>query len=156
MVANKYYVYRATSKEGTYSYLGSTTNTYYTNTGAVAGTCYYYKVKAVMTSNENATSAQSSYNYITCDLPQPVVKISLSNGKPKISWTAVSGAEKYEVYRKIGNNGTYSKYYTTNSTSMTNTSATAGTTYYFKVIAVCKTSSYGNSVYSNEVSITSK
>ena len=155
--ANKYYVYRSTSKDGTYSYLGSTTNTYYNNTGAVAGTCYYYKVKAVMTSNENATSAQSSYCYITCDLAKPTnVKITLSNNKPKITWNAVSGASKYEVYRKVGDSGTYTKFYTTTSTSFTNTGATKGTKYYYKIVAVCGTTSYGNSAYSSEVSITSK
>ena len=137
-------------------YLGSTTNTYYTNTGAVAGNTYYYKVKAVYTSNENANSAQSSSCYVTCDLAQPVVSIELaSSGKPKVSWKTVEGASEYQVYRKVGEAGTYSKYYTTTSTSMINTSAEAGVKYYYKVIAVCPTTTYGNSAYSNEVSMVS-
>ena len=54
---------------------------------------------------------------------------------------------------EIGENGTYGKYHTTTSTYMTNTSAEPGKTYYYKVVAVCPISSYGNSAYSNEVSI---
>ena len=155
--ADKYYVYRATSKNGTYSYLGSTVNTHYTNTSAEAGKTYYYKVKAVNVDNEYGNSALSNSCYVTCDLARPTnVQVTLSNDKPKVTWNKVEGATKYEVYRKVGENGTYKKFYTTVYTSFTNTGATVGTKYYYKVVAVCGSNSYGNSAYSNAVSITSK
>lgn len=45
--AASYKVYRATSQSGTYSLLGSVTTTSYVNTGAKAGTTYYYNIVAV-------------------------------------------------------------------------------------------------------------
>jgi fibronectin type 3 domain-containing protein len=154
--ANKYFVYRSLSKEGIYTYQGSSEEAHFLNSSAEAGYCYYYKVKAINTENEFVKSNDSNICYITCDLPQPVVDICLHFGKPRVSWEAVPGASKYEVYRKVGEEGNYSKYFTTTSTFMTNTSAEAGQTYYYKVVAVCPVSSYGNSVYSNEVCITAE
>ena len=60
----KYGVYRSTSKNGTYSLKKTTTSTSYTDTSAVAGKTYYYKVKAIG-SNTSANSAYSSIKYIT-------------------------------------------------------------------------------------------
>ena len=155
--ADKYYVYRATSSSGEYTYMYSTTNTSYTNTSAVAGKTYYYKVMAVDANNKYANSALSDRTYITCDLASPKnVKITLSNNKPKVTWSKVDGATSYAIYRKVGTNGTYSKYYTTSYTSFTNSGATKGTKYYYKVVAICGSNSYGNSAYSSAVSITSK
>lgn len=155
--ADKYYVYRATSKTGDYTYMYSTTNNYYTNTSAVPGKTYYYKVRAVCSATEYGNSVQSDYCYITCDCASPVVTSSLnSNGKPSITWKKVDGATKYEVWRKVGENGTYQKYYTTVYTSFTNSSAKAGTRYYFKVKAICGKSSYGDSAFSNVVYRTAK
>lgn len=154
--ASKYYIYRADYSNGTYKYMYSTTNTNYTNTSATPGNTYYYKVVAVCDSSEYGNSAKSSYGYVTCDLAKPNIKITLSDNKPKISWSAVNGADRYEVYRKVGENGTYSKYYTTVYTNFTNSSAAKGITYYYKVVAVCDKTKYANSAYSNEVKVTSK
>ncbi len=154
--AEKYYVYRATSKNGTYKYMLSTTNTSYTNTSAKAGYTYYYKVKAV-DSNEYGNSANSSVVSKTCDLARPVVSIALSSsGKPKLTWKAIDGAAKYYIYRSTSKSGTYSYLSSTTKTSFTNTGAKAGTTYYYKVKAICERSSYGNSAYSYIDSIKSK
>ena len=63
--ADKYYVYRATTKNGTYKKIVTTKKLYYTNTSAKKGKTYYYKVKAVSTSNSNANSALSAYKSCT-------------------------------------------------------------------------------------------
>ena len=155
--AVKYEVYRATSKDGTYSKMLTTTKTSYTNTSAVAGTTYYYKVRAIA-ENSYANSGYSTIKSITCDLAQPTgVTITLnSGGKPRIAWDKVTGAEKYEVYRATSENGTYTKMYTTTNLSYTNTSAVAGTTYYYKVRAIIPNNSYATGAYSAVVSITAK
>ena len=62
--AVKYEVYRATSKDGTYSHMYTTTATSYVNTLAVAGNTYYYKVRAIH-SNSGANSAYSGIKHIT-------------------------------------------------------------------------------------------
>ena len=150
--ANRYYVYRSTTKDGTYSFLGSTAKLNYTDSKADAGTTYYYKVKAGIVNGvkSNASAAVT----ITCRCAKPVVKITLTQkGDPRLTWNAVTGAAKYEVYRATSKNGSYTKMFTTSNLSYTNTSAKAGTTYYYKVKAVSKVKSTANSAFSTVVSI---
>ena len=151
--ATSYKVYRSTTKGSGYSLLGTTTATSYTNTGAKAGTTYYYRVKAC---NDAGLSPYSNIvsgkvKSVTPKPSAPVVKIgnSASSGKPMLTWNAVSGATSYKVYRATSQNGTYSLLGTVTATSYTNTGAKAGTTYYYKVKAV---NSAGESAYSNLVS----
>ena len=140
--AAKYEVYRATSKDGTYSRMKTTTGTSFTNTSAVAGKTYYYKVKAIA-ENSAANSAYSSVKSRTCDLARPEITLSnvASSGKIKVSWEKVDGAVKYEVRRSTTKDGEYTLMKTTTGTSFTNTSAVAGQTYYYKVKAIAEKSS---------------
>ena len=132
-----YEVYRATSKNGAYSLMKTTTSTSYINTSAKAGETYYYKVVA-LAKNSLADSASSAVKSLVCDLAQPQIKISLnSSGKPRLTWEAVNGATAYQVYRATSLNGKYSLTYTASGTSYTNSKANDGTTYYYKVKAVC-------------------
>ena len=151
--AGKYYVYRSTSKNGTYEYIGYTAKTNYTDSKAVAGTTYYYKVKAISKVRSTANSSLSAAVAVTCRCARPSVKITTSNGDPKLTWNAVTGASQYEVYRATSKNGSYTKMFTTSNLSYTNTSAKAGTTYYYKVKAVSKVKSTANSAFSTVVSI---
>ena len=151
--ASKYYVYRSGSSNGTYKYVGTTTATNYTDNKANAGYTYYYKVKAVSKVSSGANSYYSVVIGATCHCARPSVKITTSNGDPKLTWSAVTGASQYEVYRATSKNGTYTKMFTTSNLSYTNTSAKAGTTYYYKVKAVSKVKSVANSAFSTVVSI---
>ena len=151
--ASQYEVYRSGSKDGTYTLLGTTTATNYTDNKANAGYTYYYKVKAVSKVSSGANSYYSVVIGATCHCARPSVKITTSNGSPKLTWNAVAGANKYEVYRATSKNGSYTKMFTTSNLSYTNTSAKAGTTYYYKVKAVSKVKSTANSAFSTVVSI---
>ena len=151
--ASKYYVYRSGSSNGTYKYVGTTTATNYTDNKANAGYTYYYKVKAVSKVSSGANSYYSVVIGATCRCARPSVKITTSNGSPRLTWNAVAGANKYEVYRATSKNGSYTKMFTTSNLSYTNTSAKAGTTYYYKVKAVSKVKSTANSAFSTVVSI---
>ena len=151
--ASKYYVYRSGSSNGTYKYVGTTTATNYTDNKANAGYTYYYKVKAVSKVSSGANSYYSVVIGATCHCARPSVKITTSNGSPKLTWNAVAGASQYEVYRATSKNGSYTKMFTTSNLSYTNTSAKAGTTYYYKVKAVSKVKSAANSAFSTVVSI---
>ena len=138
--ATSYKVYRATSQNGTYSLLGTVTATSYTNTGAKAGTTYYYKVKAVNSAGESAYSniVSGQSKSVTPKPSAPVVKIghSATSGKPMLTWNAVDGAASYKVYRATAKNGAYSVINTTKARTYTNTGAALGTTYYYKVEAL--------------------
>ncbi|MBQ5783015.1 MAG: hypothetical protein IIV99_06500, partial [Oscillospiraceae bacterium] len=151
--AEKYYIYRAESKDGSYSFLASTTGTSAVNTEINAGETYYYYVRAV---DENGKkSARSNIVARTCDLARPVVTIGniASTGKIKISWNAVDGASKYVLYHSTtGKTGSWTAVNTT-KTSITHSSAKEGTTYYYKVKAL-HTNSSANSAYSSQKSRT--
>ncbi len=135
--AKEYKVYRATKQDGSYSLMKTTTSTSYINSNAEVGKTYYYKVKAIG-KNSASNSADSAVRSRMCDLPR--TKVTLSNvessGKIKVSWTKVTGAVKYEVYRATSKNGTYSLKKTTTSLSWTDTNTTAGKTYYYQVKAI--------------------
>ena len=155
--AAKYEVYRARSKDVTYTKYSTTTGTAYTNSSYLtSGATYYYKVRA-LDANGNA-GPYSAVVSVTCrlKLTAPTVTGGTdAQGRPTLKWNAVSGAAKYEVYRARSMNGDYVKYSTVTGTSYTNTSYLAnGTTYYYKVRALGSDGSYGP--YSTPVSVTYK
>ena len=155
--ASKYQVYRKVGSSGSYGEYYTTTGTSLTNKSTTPGTVYYYKVRAICENNSGGNSACSEIKSIACDLAQPKglkVTTVASSGKPKVSWNKVTGATKYEVWRKIGADGTYVRQYTTTGTSYTNTSATAGKVYYYKVKAICRKNSGGNSAFSTSDYVT--
>ena len=155
--ASKYEVYRSGTKNGTYTLLGTTANLNYTDNKANAGYTYYYKVKAVSKVKSTANSYYSTVIAATCHCAKPVVKIATTSaGNPTLTWNAVTGASQYEIYRATSQSGTYTKMFTTTKTSYTNTSAKAGTTYYYKVKAISKVKSVANSAFSTVVSIKAK
>ena len=151
--ASQYKVYRSTSKNGTYTLLGTTTATHYTDNKAGSGYTYYYKVRAISKVKSTANSVFSVPVAGICHCAKPTVKITTSAGKPKLTWNAVAGASKYYIYRSTEANGTFEHLYSTKNLFYTNKSAVAGTTYYYKVKAVSEVKSSANSVFSTVVSI---
>lgn len=169
--ANKYKVYRATSKDGDYKFVfdlncnktdsGGEAH-YFINTSGTPGKTYYYKVQAVNTKNTGADSALSAYMYKTRDLAQPTVTgISnvASSGAVKIDYKGVQNADKYELYRATSKTGTYSCILYINCEPDTageahyflSTGGTRGKTYYYKVRAVMSDNSYATSALSKYV-----
>ena len=150
--ATKYWIYRSTDGKK-FKYFDSTTRTSYTNSGAASGTKYYYRVKAVAVVNgKNVASANSSTKSLLTSLAKPSVSITTSNGKPKVTWKAVTGADKYYVYRSTdGKNFSY--WDSTTKTTYINSGAKKNTKYYYKVKAVCASNSNANSAQSSAVSI---
>ena len=150
--AKKYWIYRSTDGIN-FKYFDSTTKLSYTNSGAASGTKYYYRVKAVAVVNgKNVASANSSKKSLLTSLAKPSVSITTSNGKPKLSWKAVTGADKYYVYRSTdGKNFSY--WDSTTKTTYINSGAKKNTKYYYKVKAVCASNSNANSAQSSAVSI---
>ena len=150
--ATSYRVYRSESRGTGYSLLGTTTSTSYVNTGAAVGKTYYYRVKAV---NSAGTSAYSNIVSGTARTPAPAAPVlkggtSSASGKPQLTWAAVDGAAKYDVYRSNSADGTFSKVGSTDKTTYVNTGAVKGVTYFYKIRAV---GASGASGFSNTVAI---
>lgn len=60
---------------------------------------------------------------------------TVTRNSAKLTWSKVSGAKAYEVYRATSKNGTYKKVGTTSKTSFSNTKLAPKHTYYYKVRA---------------------
>ena len=153
--AAKYEVYRARSKDGDYIKYSTVTGTSYTNTSYIeSGNTYYYKVRALK--SDGTAGAWSSIVSVTYKQTLSAPAVTGGNdaqGRPTLTWNAVSGAAKYEVYRARSKDGTYTKYSTTTGTAYTNSSyLTSGATYYYKVRALDANGNAGP--YSAVVSVT--
>ena len=148
--AEYYEVYRATSKSGTYTKKFTTEGLTYTNTSAVVGETYYYKVKAIYTNGKEVYSAVY-INTATCGVPK-IEKGNRSDGIPTLKWEDVKGAAKYEVYRSDDGKN-YVKAFTTTGNTYSNTGAKAGITYYYKVRGVTSNGKAGmfSSIVSNRL-----
>jgi fibronectin type 3 domain-containing protein len=105
----------------------------YIDTTAEAGTSYYYTVRAGV---ESKLSNYENVKFIKY-LKTPIVKLTNSAKGVKITWSKTAGAKGYYVYRKTAG-GTYTKIKTITSASLVSyvdTTAKAGTTYYYTVRA---------------------
>ncbi|MBQ9941962.1 MAG: fibronectin type III domain-containing protein [Christensenellaceae bacterium] len=157
--ADGYTVYRSTTKSGGYKAVeiltgGDTLS--FKDTGLTCNKPYYYKVKAyTLVSGKRVYGTASSYDGAR---PLPAtpsgLKVSkVSSGKLKLTWSKVSGASGYVIYRSTTKSGGYKavKTITSGSTvSFTNTGLTKGKTYYYKVKAYRTVS--GSKVYGSSCS----
>jgi hypothetical protein len=141
--ASYYNVYRSSSAFGTYTWVGESYGTYYTDTGLSPNTTYYYKVTAVNSAEESSLSS-SSYTYATtsssssgnstASAPTGVTANTLSSSSIEVYWDSVGSY--YEIYRSSSAFGTYTRVAESYGTSYTDTGLSPNTTYYYRVIAV--------------------
>ena len=153
--AAKYEVYRARSLNGDYIKYSTVTGTSYTNISYIEnGNTYYYKVRALK--SDGTAGAWSSIVSVTYKQTLPAPTVTGGNdaqGRPTLTWKAVTGAAKYEVYRARSKDGDYIKYSTVTGTSYTNISYIEnGNTYYYKVRALDANGTAG--AWSSIVSVT--
>lgn len=80
------------------------------------------------------TQATRLTSCVAIGAPTNVVATAVSSTSVSITWTAVTGATSYTVYRSA-NNSTYSSVGTPGTNSLTDNSASANTAYLYKVTA---------------------
>lgn len=152
--AYKYTIARATSEDGDYDTLGTSTTTSFVDNTAKSRATYYYKVAAY--AKVNGTVYKSHYSkaasVTTKDIEAPVITVSAYKvGYNKVTWGAVTGAVKYRIYRATSASGKYSLLKEYDAGSLASAKyATPGKTYYYKVRARAE-DYYGG--YSNVVSV---
>ena len=79
--------------------------------------------------------------------PKSVKAVQAGPKKATVTWAKVTGAQKYDVYRSTKAASGYKKVGTVTATSYTDKKASVGKTFYYKVVAVGKTTAE-NSVQS--------
>ncbi len=157
--ATSYNVYSSTSTPGTYTKVNTNpiTATTYSNNGLVSSTSYYYYVTAVNSAGESgqSTVATATTAAVVPIKPTGLVGTALSSTQINLSWTPLSNATSYNIYRGNSLTGEYSKI---NSSSVTSPNYSDiyefeidGTKYYYKVTAV---NSAGESPRSDALTVT--
>jgi fibronectin type 3 domain-containing protein len=136
--ATSFVIYRAASGSGQYAQIGTSTIDSYADTGLEADATYYYKVAA---SNASGAGEQSDAASATTKKAPPVVTATAQSSKSiAISWSAVTGASEYYVYRAPGGDEQqYTRIGTgaaITGTSYTDTGLESGATYYYKASAI--------------------
>jgi fibronectin type 3 domain-containing protein len=132
--ASLYNVYRADSQNGTYSKVGVSVSSPYTDTVTATGT-YYYKVSAAGAGGIESVRSAPTEVVVTGPSAPIDVSASAADTQVTVSWAAVTGASSYNVYRANSQNGTYSKVGVSASSPYIEIIASVGT-YYYEVSAV--------------------
>ncbi len=112
----------------------ATTLTYIDKSSLKSGTFYEYTVRTY-----NAKGVSAIYKYASLRyFPAPKVTVKAVTGGVKVSWNAVSGATKYNIYRKYNGESTWTYIKTVSSSVKTYTdkTATSGRNIFYTVKAV--------------------
>lgn len=140
--ATSYIVYGSCSEDPTYTLEETVTTNYYTLTGVTPG--YHYSLKVKSASNSSGTTiysdASSTVEGVVRPLRPSTVKAAMGTTGIKLTWSAVSWATGYYIYRSDSLNGTYdeiAKLTTADTLSYTDTSvmteANIGSKFYYIV-----------------------
>ena len=92
--ATGYYVYRSTSASGSYTQLGSTSYTSYSDTSCKVGGTYYYKVKAYNSAGTSDYSDYCRFDFTDNRKPGPVTygNCTVSGTQMTLRWTVPTDA----------------------------------------------------------------
>ena len=141
--ATQYNVYRYNGTKQDYVYIGTALKAAYYDGDRAAGVTYYYKVNAVRKSDGftyvSDLSASASAKAVGVPaVPQNVKAAPYGEKGVRLTWTASSGATQYNVYRYNSAAGAYVYIGTATNAAYYDGSRVVGTTYYYRVKAVCK------------------
>ena len=133
--ATSYNIQRATSLDGTYTTIATgITGTTYTDSTAASGTTYYYRISASSSSGAGWSSGS------VAAIPKNWIPSGLSavggNAQVLLSWTAIADAEGYRVWRATSPGGNFVSVGIVTSAGFTDSTATNGTQYFYKITAM--------------------
>lgn len=142
--ATSYNVYRSTSSDSGFQKIGTSTNGVYTDTitNCVENTNYYYKVSAVNVSGESDASAVLGAK-ITSDFRVKPTGITAVSQMPEaqaitLNWTAVNGADSYNIYRSLKGDNNFTNVGTSTNNSFVDNTGVLGSSYEYRVSSVDK------------------
>lgn len=136
--ANKYYIYRRDTKNGSLKLVAKTSKLYYKDTNVVNNKTYYYKVRAYKLENKKVVTKSDSSStvknaIVSLSKVSNVKASTISDSQIKLSWDKVNGATRYYVYYSTSKSGTYKSIGYVTKNSYTFNKLNSSTTYYFKV-----------------------
>ncbi len=137
--AVRYEIYRAASEDGTYTQVGESTGTTYSDTAITVNTTYWYKVKACNRAGCSELSEPDSGYAAGEGMPEVPTGVSATDGlytdRVRVTWNASPGATSYEVWRDVTQGGPYVLRGTVAGTTFDDRDASPGVLYWYKVKA---------------------
>ena len=144
--ADSYIVYRKTSGSE-YTDIGTATETSFTDVAPVHGTYYTYTV-AAKAGEDTGLMDEKGVSSIFVQAPV-VTSVTAGSKGAVVKWDTIPYAAKYILYRKVGENGQYSKIKSTTKVSYTDTTVKTGERYYYAVVVSV---SIGGKTYTSAIS----
>lgn len=127
------------------------TNTYYNISGLIAGTTYYYLIRAINSSGNPSDNSSSISVKTKCSAPTANVASSITVSSFQANWTAPSGGTPDNYKLDVATNNSFTSYVTgyedktVSGISDAVTSLTTGTTFYYRIRAVNASGTSANS-----------
>jgi fibronectin type 3 domain-containing protein len=139
--ASSYDVYRGTVSggESVTPLQTGITATNFSDTTVSAGTKYFYEVTAVNSTGQSSVSPEASATVPTAAPSAPgSLTATPASGQVTLMWSAVSTATSYDIYRGTVSGGESATPFQVGitGTSFTDTSVTAGSSYFYEVTAL--------------------
>lgn len=161
--AVSYEIYRSNSKNGSYTKvktIDEVKTVSWTDKNVTTGKTYYYKIKATV-ALEGGTTGTGSASGAKSGKAVPAattLKAKAGAKQIKLTWSKVSGASGYELYRSTSEDGKYSKIKTVTKGSVKSytdkSKVSSGKMYYYKIRAYRKVD--GKKVYGEYSKVISK
>jgi uncharacterized lipoprotein YddW (UPF0748 family) len=131
--ATKYVIYRATSLDGTYKKIKTTTSTTYKKTNLLCGVTYYYKV---IPYKDSVSGTKRIIKVNT--KPDKVTKLTatVSDTTINLTWKKGTGATSYNVYRSTNKSSGFTKIGVASKTKYYDYNLESGKTYYYIIYSV--------------------
>ncbi len=132
--AQQYYIYRKTGNSN-WQRIGITTNLLFVDKNVKLGTTYIYTLKAISKEGKASTYYSSGWKrQFTPGTPTGASVLNSANAI-KISWSKVSGATGYIIYRKANNSANWTRIASVTSTSYMDKSVKANVKYTYTIRA---------------------
>jgi len=154
--ATSYKVYYSSSSSGSGTLDGTSSTTSYDSFSNSTDFTWYFRVSAVNSAGEGSPSSWVSVGPVETvpnapSAPSGITATAQSSSSIRISWSTVTGATGYYIYRSSSASGTYTQVGDSTSTSYTNTGLSQNTTYHYRVASY---NTAGTSSQSSSVSAT--
>lgn len=141
--ASRYFVYRANGEKDTFSLIGSTTETTFSDTAATDSVKYYkinFRIDGIESEFSNVVSG-----WVAPKLSPVSLTASLGTYSSHIAlqWSPVSGAARYVVYRATDFSGVYVPVATVDTNQFDDTTILSNDYYFYRVAVVAPNATVG-------------
>jgi M6 family metalloprotease-like protein len=131
--AQEYFVYRGNAPDGRFSLINRTTDTVFQDSNVTDYQLYYYTVTCITSTQQATPFGASDRGNIYLQSPLDFTVTQGGAGTLVLSWSEVSYATGYHIYRAIHEDGPFEYFAYTDSTTYNNTGLAQEQTYYYKL-----------------------